>query len=365
MLNIHQNTSQKNTLVQSRRHLYALQDAAADILGQHHPVSSCLRRAVAGGVTVVHDGKSARYSNLCTCKNTWVCPHCQRRILAHRRGEIEAVLHKEHERGIDALFVTVTIQHHAGSKLAELINTMLAAWRSVFSGDRSGARQCFTHVAGQIKALEVRYGTKNGWHPHLHLLILVNHAGMDATEAALLDEKIADTIYARYAAAVERRGMSTERAAYNCQTVTDLAGGVSKYIQKFEAALELTTSGTKSSQNSYSPWQLLALYNKDADAKINGTPVAALFREYHGATKKRRQISFSRGLLDTKEDAEIEEAELKEAVTLAVIDLPLWRHICRYHLRADVLEVADYGSAEYLANYLESIRAGDASPPGR
>lgn len=347
-----------NTTKQAKRQ-YALdlQDTAGEILGSSWPVSSCLKRAVSGaGVEVRYNGESAHYHGVQTCQSPWNCPICARRIMAARKTEIETILSKAAGRGWRSLFLTVTLSHHTASRLAELLDGLLMSWRFIFSGDRTGERRALARVMAQIKTVEVRFG-RNGWHPHLHVLLLVDEAGMSELEAGLFEDELAEVIFSRYARKAHKLGMRAEREAYKCQPVT-LAGAAAHYVTKLEAALEMTEGQSKDSAalaRSYSAFQLLAIY-KRGERQVYGNDIAELYREYASATRKRRQVSYSREIrelgVDVKEDEQLIE-EPKDERVLAVISLPLWRVICASKLRGALLDIADSGDEARVNEWLE------------
>jgi hypothetical protein len=61
--------------------------------------------------------------------------------MAGRKEEIEKILKRAAGKGWSSLFITVTLQHHTGSRLAALLKGLTESWRFVFSGDRTGERR--------------------------------------------------------------------------------------------------------------------------------------------------------------------------------------------------------------------------------
>lgn len=64
--------------------------------------------------------------------------------------------------------VTLTMPHHAGDELRELLDRLLAAWRRV-RATRTVREILARRVGASVRALEITIGD-NGWHPHIHLL---------------------------------------------------------------------------------------------------------------------------------------------------------------------------------------------------
>jgi hypothetical protein len=355
-----------------RQRVYTLLDSAGDMLGASWPVSRCLKTPKsADGVPILHNGERARF-DVSTCQSPWTCPVCAARITAGRKREIERILTRAAERGWRTLFLTVTLQHHTKSRLAALLKGLTESWRFVFAGDRSGERAPLARVKAQIKTVEVRYG-RNGWHPHLHVLLLVDETGLSETEAGIYEDALAEAIFSRYARKAEKLGMVAAREAYNCQPVR-VAGAAAHYVSKLDLgiALEVTTGDEKDSRAqslSYSPFQLLALYER-GEERLYGRSLVSLYREYAVATRRKRQMSYSReiktllGIEQEPDESFTEQAEEpKEERELARIAVPLWRVICAWRLRADLLNVADSGDEErvrvWLLDLVERIRRKD------
>lgn len=328
-----------------RAYSFKLQDIAGDLLGPSWPVATCLKRMTDTRVIFEqYDAEHVRHGHVATCKSAWTCPICARRIFTRRKLEIERALKLAAEKGWVSLFLTVTIRHNPGSRLEELLKAMIAAWRSVFSGDRTGERACLKRVRGQIKTLEPRYGAQ-GHHPHFHILIAVDESGLTVTEKGLLEDEIAAVIWSRYSRKVKALGMDALPEAYNVRSVS-IAGAAASYVTKLESSLSLEmTEGeskdSKSEARSYSMFQLLSAYERGT-RQIYGHDIQALYREYAQATKGKRQISFSRemrALVDIKADEEIQEEPAQRV--LAEIEYPLWRWLIEKRLRSASLDIAE------------------------
>lgn len=120
------------------------------------------------GVALKPDGR-ARYQGLQTCGSVWECPSCQMRIKARRAEEIRKVV-EAHGHARCAL-LTLTVRHGAGDDLQALRMALADAWRG-FTRGAAWERFRRSHgVVGSVRAVEVTHGA-NGWHPHIHVLLL-------------------------------------------------------------------------------------------------------------------------------------------------------------------------------------------------
>lgn len=120
------------------------------------------------------NGTVARWLGVQRCEHRWTCPVCARRIIARRRQQIQDAV----ERGAAVRrerrwrMVTLTVRHHAGIPLAELLAGLRAAWRR--TRQRGTVQRAWrAHVRASVRAVELTHGA-NGWHPHLHVLILTD-----------------------------------------------------------------------------------------------------------------------------------------------------------------------------------------------
>ena len=130
------------------------------------------------GVDVHHttreDGTTrARYGNLITCGSVWACPICSARIAAQRAEEVEKALQQHREQGGRLMFVTLTHQHHRDSRLTDQLKKQSEALKIM---QESRAYKTLTHsagVLGMVRGLEMTHSDGNGWHCHLHMLVLL------------------------------------------------------------------------------------------------------------------------------------------------------------------------------------------------
>jgi hypothetical protein len=181
---------------------------------------------------------------------------------------------------------TLTIPHHRFSNCEQLRKGVSGAYRKVKSGKSwITAREGYGWV-GDIRALEVTHG-ENGWHPHLHILILFK-PGKSQQDA----DAFASWLYDAWARAIERMGFGVcSKDAFTFEPV-QADHGAAEYVSKWGAALELTKANTKKTRNGgRTPWQILGDF-----AEAGKPRDRELFREYALAFKGARQLTWSRDL---------------------------------------------------------------------
>lgn len=349
---------QKRRSRNKRDYLYEIKDIAGDILGPESPVYDCMHLVTSPeGVKVSFDGDRGFIENVATCKQVHTCPICAKIAAQKWAKTITKICAVAARDGLSALMLVVTGKHKLSDPFKPLLEGVIESWRFVFSGDRSGERECLARVKYQIKHIEVRYSS-NGYHPHLHILLFVDERDMSTEEKAIFEDKLAQVIYSRYKSKLERLGFTVEPVGYYCEPVK-IWGAAKKYIHKIE--MELTQSENKQSEYSYSMFQLLALY-KQGQKTVFGRPIEDIYREYAAGMKWRRNYTISENLLkelgiDLKalEELENDSQEKQESpVLLATVDTQLWWYLVRTKQVIDLLHVADTGDSGKVEAFLFS-----------
>lgn len=214
----------------------------------------------------------ARWTGILACGHIWTCPVCARNLCAKRAERVSRAIATGGGRW---QMLTVTLQHHRGMSLHELIGGLMRAWRRTRQG---GAIQRLWRekVSASVRAIEVTYG-ENGWHPHLHVLLRTSE--WSAAEHALL--------MSRWATIVERelgKDCLPSRAhglAWSAPFEGDDASKLASYVSK----LGLEVAGV-TKERSTSPWDILRRASR-GDRKY-----VRLWNEFYAATKGRRRIEF-------------------------------------------------------------------------
>lgn len=252
----------------------------------------------------VGPGGQAFFGGIFQCGRVWVCPVCAPRITEARRKEVEAVVHRHMKAGGMVYLATFTLPHNKRQPLRDLRATVSNAFTKVRTGKKAQAAKVDAGEVGYVRTLEVTVG-EAGWHPHLHVLYLLNHD--DATRA----QDYGDRLFSRWAGLVEQWGYGRcNRSIWRFERASDpTAAG--NYAVKWGCDRELTQTHMKRAKGGgRSPWQLLADIC-DADDPRD----VALFREYARAMHGARQLTWSKGLrelYELNEDASDEDLANKE-----------------------------------------------------
>jgi hypothetical protein len=138
---------------------------------------------------------------LLKCGRIWFCPVCSAKIRHGRAEEITRAVVAWLRQGGRAYLVTFTARHTAADRLADLMNAIQGtradadagtkrrpgAYQRLVTGSTWAGRKASAatrHSAsegirgrigyvGIIRATEVTVGQGNGWHPHIHAIVLV------------------------------------------------------------------------------------------------------------------------------------------------------------------------------------------------
>lgn len=342
---------------------YGLRRTAGKVIGGR--VKDCGHAAVGTTVGIVRgDHGGHHFSGIETCGSVWVCPVCAAKITERRREEVKWTLEAALDEGSKAAMFTLTIPHTRFDDLGTLRRGVSKCWEKVQAGVGWKAMKVRTGFIGSIRALEVTHGG-NGWHPHLHVVIVFDQ-GLNQERLSGFSSEL----FARWARAVEREGFGVcSEKAFSVEPIHD-AEGVSKYCQKWGAAEELTKAHVKKGrEGGRTPFQILAdIHDAEHAEVIEGgdrkkmRQDRALFSDYSSSFKGARQLTWSRGLRQkymgepehTDEEIAGEEPASSdhEANTEALISRDVWRPIAKAGLQAQILTAMDRGGSKAVSALL-------------
>lgn len=218
---------------------WLLRDHLAHGLSSLPRVRTCGRRMTdrSEGVGLVYDESSgvAHYSRVQTCGSGWACPVCAPKIRAARAAEVETGLAAHFAAGGSAEFVSVTLRHHKGDRLRDLLDVLQTCLRKIRSGRTWQTWRDTYGIVGVIAAREITHG-ESGWHPHAHLVVLFDHALTDDQRDAL-----SGAFRARWAKLVKAETGRQLHAVHGVdwrRVVGDWDHGqeIARYLVKVEAA---------------------------------------------------------------------------------------------------------------------------------
>ncbi len=336
-------------------------------------VTACLWAARKGGAAeVVKTSRGATFRGLQVCGSIWHCPVCAARISNERRRDIKAGQDAAAALGYKALLMTLTARHSSKTALPWQLKAITKAYEAMWRGAPAERIKARAGILGMIRSLEATHSKRNGWHPHIHVIIFVP-ADCDVTA-------LGDALRDRWEHCAARHGLTMNEHGFDLiDDTARVADYVSKYGHepKWQSADELARWHTKVGRGRgqwehFTPWQL-AEFSMAGDAQAG-----ELFAEYALTFHGRRQIVWSDGLRAAlglqveKTDEEAAEQEMEEAAELLRVQLlpDQWSAVRRWHdidqetgevlatkdRRAELLEVVErYADPAELAG--EILRA--------
>jgi hypothetical protein len=324
-------------------------------------------------VGIMHDGtRPAGYAGVERCSSIWACPHCSAVIRAGRAAEIEHAV-KEHQKTAgEVLFFTGTVRHHRGDELGTTLDAVLVGWKKMLQSRGWARLKKVYGLSGYVRAIEVTHGT-NSWHPHAHALLFLDEpvpAECWDELRGLLFELWSDSVVKAGAKRPTEKGLDLRRldgdgrilSAYLAKVQDEKKGRTSTW----GVGAEMSRSDVKRGRTgSVSPFELLdddcSGYSEDERGR--------LWREYYGATKGRRAITWSRGLKKRYDVGERTDEEIQDDAESTIL---VWRtHADCYRevLRvrptdlAVALELAEAESWDELNGILPGRRAKAKKAP--
>ncbi len=296
-------------------------------------------------MTVARRESRAHYSGLQTCGSVWSCPVCSARIQAERSEELLRAVEAANAQGLKVALLTLTMRHNKGHRLKALWKAVSPAWQAAMTTDRAVRRaRDGIGLAGWVRRIEATYGA-NGWHLHVHALLFYGDGSQlpslrDAIWAGWLRRLKANGLDA-----LEKRGIDLRELELDTAR-EQISGYLNKatYEQTSDsAARELAGQiGKTGRKDNRTPFDVLADL-----VRLGLSSDLAIWREWEGASKGRRALTWSKGLreqlLTERElsDDEIAGDNDGDQVDVALIDASAWNALRERHLEADLLEAVE------------------------
>lgn len=220
------------------------------------------------------ESRRAWWEGIMTCGRQFACPVCASRKAAERRDEI---MRLESDCNGRWQMVTLTLQHNASQSLFALLDSLMGGWRKV-RRKRAIEKIFKRRVTASIRALEVKHGRKNGWHPHIHLLLRTSHWSDE--DRATLEREWLSVVDGKQGIAVK---WSEPFAGSEIQK----ASGKKRvaYLAKLGAELTGVCKESADENGNLTSWQV-------ARRALEEPRYARLWREFQEAMRGRRILEF-------------------------------------------------------------------------
>lgn len=323
---------------------FALQRTAAALTPSLR-VAHCLWTATGQYVDLIRRGQDARFGGVQTCGSVWMCPCCSARISEVRRQELRALQEWVAARPHFRIVMMTLTARHKKRRLESLIARMGKAKARMQNRNPWKPLRLSGVLVGSVSVREATHG-ENGWHPHYHVLCVVEADDDEAAKALL------EPLRRVWVACLKKEGLGgTLDRAFHLATgdaVADYPNKIGKDIDAgatWGIAEEMTLGRLKRGRGDAgaSPWQVLReAHAGDADAE-------PLWQEYALTMHGKRQQVWSNGLkekvglleIEDEDAAEGEEYTEEEDEVLHQFDKTEWKKW--RHLRAAILAAARRG----------------------
>lgn len=308
-----------------------------------------------GHATLVCENGSAAMTGLLHCHSAWACPVCSPKLAAARAESLQPQIAEKMGEGWTAWLLTLTVQHEFGDGLAWLLDGLTDAWKAVTSGKAwSNWRGVGEGSCQFVRGFDVTHG-RNGWHPHLHILLLLPPGRRDAA-----------WLLTRWRNCLAAQGFESLPEGQHCVQVND-PGAAAAYAVSPAAVYEPVAMAKKRARGKgvgRTPFEILSAAVDDYAAQVQGSRNIALWREYVGATKGRRQATSSRRL---KLKPELDEHNAEDVDELALLGKSTVRELDRGQpgkRTSDLLDIVELSGPlvrrEAVRDFLkQNVRAVD------
>ncbi len=257
-----------------------------------------------GGVALRAKDGAAYWSGYCTCGSVWSCPVCAAVILFARADEIGRIAAAHIEAGAEAWLVSLTARHRLYHALAPLFDAVAKGWSRLTQGKAwvgdakrglSGERDRLGLV-GWVRTLEVTFGFVNGFHPHLHVLLLTDPRKAVGDPAVGLGRAMGRwtkvwqkwMVDLGYEPPSDKRGIDWRK----CYTAEEAAGYITKIQEGGGLGNEMARSDMKRGRHkTMAMFEFVEYFTQTGDARF-----ISVWREYEKVTFRRRSITMSQGL---------------------------------------------------------------------
>ena len=322
------------------------------------PGSVTLARSLDGG---------AGWLGVATCGSTWECAECNARIVHRRKDEIQALVDRHRAAGGVAYMLTLTGPHHWGDRLVPVRKKISGTWQYVQMGKGWKLWREKLGIVGTVRVLEVTHGP-NGWHPHLHVLVL-----LDAEKPAALHAEFKRWVYERWAKRFTKpdkeTGATFQRPTWEHGITWNPCEKGEAYLTKMGLVHELAGATGKKArrleEGHRTPWQILQ------DVRTDNRPVdIAIWKEYAQGMRGARQLTWSRGLreryrLDPEQpDLELAADRRKLTEYVYTVEPSDWDTLIRRNTRLEsaLLEAAAVGDVGAVVALMDRARGLPAVP---
>jgi hypothetical protein len=307
------------------------------------------------GVYARPDRSYGRFSGVCVCGQSLVCPVCAPRIAAFRAVDVAKAFTFCVSQGFEPRLITYTLPHSREDNLGDLLDMLGNAWRVYGKGRMADFRR--KNKVGAITAAEINWGEANGWHPHKHQAAFF----LPGT----FDEELQRAGWLAALETIGRRTAGTESHAYRAGEIGSEAGAA--YISKLGLSVSAEAHATGVSM------ELAGGANKGRNiiqllAAAAGGDEAAAFVWMSGVSeviaRKVTSLRWDRGFrelcgvpLEKPEEQIAAEEVLETDIYLGELNFHQWKIIVNHRAELALCIAANQG-LDYVNRLLLGLGAG-------
>lgn len=256
----------------------------------------------------------AHVTDVMRCASPWCCPICTPVIREGRAVEIDEGLTGHLAAGGGGEFVTFTVRHHLRDALADRLDAVLTAFRWVLKGSGWDRRRARLGYVGLIRAVEVNWSAANGWHPHVHAVLLFDRPLTECERADLRD-----WLFGRWSKRCRDRGFGEVTQEHGIDVRPMTVARIGEYIAKVEGDWSAGRELARGDRKPAGAFALLRAFGETGESKW-----LALWSEYEAATRGRRAIQWTPGLRGRLRVEELSDGDL---VTVEAATVAVWRYV--------------------------------------
>lgn len=256
---------------------------------------------VMAGLTADYDAGRADLRGLTRCASPWACPVCAPKVAAVRARVLAPQVAARLDAGWSAWLVTLTLRHGRQDALPDLLEGLRKGWGRLTSG-RWWADFRGVGTPEFIRGLDLTWSDRHGWHPHVHVVLLLPPEHVDDQAAAM-------SFAGRWREVLARVGFEALPGAQDVQKCRDAAAAAA-YATAPAAVYEAVGIGAKTARNPRAGLTAFDLLRAAVPAEGDSDAGAvARWCEYVEAVKGRRQTTVSRGLTLDEDQVLLEQDE--------------------------------------------------------
>lgn len=302
---------------------------------------------------------------IATCGSVWACPVCRAKIVNKRAKELRELYKAGLDRGLNWHMITFTFRHSRFDNLAEMygsstLGTGLSGAFTKFRQSRIWSKEFKPKMQlfGDVRSVEITWGRKNGFHPHIHLLV--------ATEQEFSIEKWENKILGQWQKNCKSSGIGVPNE-HGVKIDKIESEEMATYPAKWSVGSELSSDSAKQAEGGNYSIATLEYFLIDEKARgctkegFQVEEMAGVLKAYYAAMKGQKQLVYGgkkgwkKELLEQDEKTDKELADEQDELTeVLVLSKRLYQDLKTDDIFSDFIECLESLSQD-VPNYTEMM----------